>query len=242
MDARHANAIANHPEVRPTLGGDGPLDLSASFADPYNLAFESPHGAMLCRAIGSGVYDVHSLFLPEGRGKEAADTMRDVAQYMFTKTDCMEGRTIVPLEHRAAAVAARRAGFVLLFPTRIAWTDGARIDAEVFGLSIHRWAMGCDAAVELGARFHDQLTAAKQAAGSALEVHEDDPVHDRMVGATALMLLAGNAEKAVTFYNVWAGSCGYQPIGIVRSRPLVVDVRDALVEVTGDGMEVLLCR
>ncbi len=242
MDARHANTVANHPDVRPFLGGDGPIDLSAGFADPVNLAFNSPHGAMFCRAIGDGVYDIHSLFLPEGQGKEAHETMRAVAAYMFTKTDGIEGRTIVPVENRAAAIAARREGFRPLFSTRILWTGGVKVDAEVFSLSIDSWALGCDEAAEWGERFHRELTAAKTAAGSRLPVHDDDPVHDRMVGATVMMLQAGNAQKAVSFYNVWAGSCGYAPIGIVRSRPLVIDVQDAIVEVTREGMEVLLCR
>jgi hypothetical protein len=236
MDARHANAVANHPDVRPFLGGDGPIDMSALFSDPYNVAFESEHGAMLLIALGSGVYDVHSMFLPDGQGKEAADLMRDVAQYMFTKTDCIEGRTLVPTENRGADVAARRSGFRPLFETR------QGMSGTVFHLSIDRWALGCDAARAVGETFHEQLTAAKQAAGSALEPHDDDPVHDYMVGATALMLQAGNVDKAVKFYNIWAGSAGYGLIAIVRSRPIVIDVRDAIVEVTHDGMEVLLCR
>lgn len=242
MDARHANAVANHPDVRPFLGGDGPIDLTAGFADPVNLAFNSAHGAMFCRAIGDGVYDIHSLFLPEGQGKEAHETMQAVATYMFTRTDCLEGRTIVPVAHRAASVAARREGFRPLFSVRIPWTGGEKVDAEVFSLSIDRWALGCDKAAEWGERFHLELTAAKAAAGSTLVAHDEDPVHDRMVGAAALMLQAGNERKAVSFYNVWAGSCGYAPIGIVRSRPIVIDVQDALIEVTREGMEVLLCR
>lgn len=242
MDVRHINTVANHPDVRPFLGGDGPLDLTAVVSDPQNFAFVTDHGAVLWWALGAGRYDVHTLFLPEGRGAESLQALRDVAHFMFTRTDCIEARTTVPTENRAAAVAARRAGCQPLFATRIPWTNGARVEAEVFSLSLDRWALTSPATLAAGHAFHDQLTAAKEAAGSALPVHDDDPIHDRMVGAATLMAVGGQPEKAVRAYNAWAVGVGYQPISLLSTRPVVVDVVDAIVTCEGGRMEMLLCR
>ena len=54
-------------------------------------------------AVGSGFYEVHSLFLPEGRGREALRASREATDVMFTATDCLELRTTVPHRNRSAA-------------------------------------------------------------------------------------------------------------------------------------------
>ena len=94
----------------------------------------------------------------------------------------------------------------------------------------------------LGAWFHQQLQAAKEASGSCLPVHVDDPTHDHMVGATLLMLVHGNAPKGVRFYNAWARFAGYAPIALLRERPVIVDVQDAIIEASLRHMEILQCQ
>ncbi|HLX21627.1 MAG TPA: hypothetical protein VKR23_15890 [Gaiellaceae bacterium] len=242
LDGARLTVVVNDPEVRPTIGGDGALDLTPLIQDPLNVCFETDHGGILCLALGSGRYDVHSLFLPEGRGAEAFDAMQAVADYMFSATDCTEGRTTVPCAHRPAAFAARKAGFESRFTIAIPWTGGTPVTAEFFALPIERWALKSPTTAPLGAWFHTQLADAKAAAGSPLPTHADDPVHDAIVGAVVLMVQAGNPEKAVRFYNVWAGCTQYAPIVLVRTRPIVLDVQDALVEASAGGFEVLRCR
>ena len=95
---------------------------------------------------------------------------------------------------------------------------------------------------QLGAWFHAALEAAKEAAGTLRESHPVDAVHDHMVGAAVLMVRAGQVEKAVRVYNVWASSAQYAPIALLRTRPTVIDVQDAIVEAGPSGMEVLRCR
>jgi len=242
LDGRRLTAIANHPDVRPWLGGgDEPIDMVPLVENPGNLTFETASGGVLCVGLGAGRYDVHSMFLPDGRGAEALDAMTAVADYMFTTTDCIEGRTTVPMLNRAALVAARRAGFEQRYTSQIPWGT-SYVEAEFYALSLERWALRSPLTLRWGQDFHVRLEAAKHAAGSARVVHADDPVHDHIVGATALMAQRGLVNKAVNFYNVWA-TCGtYAPIQLLRVLPTILDVQDAIIEVTATGMEVLKCR
>lgn len=246
MDARHYNSVANHPTVRAWLGGDGasdaPIVLDSVLENPANVALATGHGGFIAVALGSGRYDVHSMFLPEGRGREATDAQRDAVAYMFSATDATELRTTVPTTNQAAGLFARRAGFELLFTSRVPWTGGTKLEAECRALSLDRWALRAQRTREAGEWFHAALTAAKAAAGSALESHDVDAVHDAMVGAVVLLLQAGNVEKAVRFYNVYAQVAHYAPIELLRARPVILDVVDAIVEVGASCMEVLRCR
>jgi hypothetical protein len=243
MDAGHFTRIANDPSVRPWLGGRGPIDFTPILEDPANLAFASPHGGIVAVALGSGRYDIHTLFLEAGRGREALETARAVSQFLFTRTDCLEGRTTVPALNRAGRGLALRVGFERRFDSLLPWTDGDRIEAGFFSLTLERWALTAPSTAAVGAAFHAELARAKREVGSTLPAHPDDPVHDRMVGAAALLVVGGQAEKGVRFYNVWAQCAQYAPITLVRAHPPILDVVDAVVTVTTVGsFEVLRCR
>mgnify|MGYP001578648080 FL=1 len=62
-----------------------------------------------------------------------------------------------------------------------------------------------------------------------------------MVGATVAMLRSGNARKAVVFYNAWARFAEYATVELLREQPIVLDVRDAVIEVRATEGEVLRC-
>jgi len=246
MDARHLNAVANHPDVRGWLGGPAAagesVDLTPIVENPAHLAFETPHGGFVAVALGSGRYDVHSLFLVEGRGAEACTAQGEALRYMFAATDAIELRTTVPTRNRAAAAFAKRAGFEVRFTGHVPWAGETREEADCCGLALDRWALRDPQASALGVWFHEALATAKAAAGSAQPVHDPDPVHDAMVGAAVLLVHAGHVEKAVRVYNVWAQCAHYAPIALLRVRPPVLDVGDAIVEATPGGLEVLRCR
>lgn len=242
LSARNLNAVANHADVRPWLGGDGPLDLTALVENPFNFAFETAHGGFIGVAQSATRYEVHSLFLPEGRGAEAIGAMRSAAAYMFSATPCQELVTKVPQTNPAAAAMAKRAGFESAFMRSIPWSNDERVPVEFLGLSLERWAMRSTITAERGAWFHECLSATKAAVGSTLAVHDDDPVHDAMVGAAILMAAAGNGAKAVVVYNAWARFAGYAPITLVSEHPTVIDLQDAVVEASPTEMEILLCR
>lgn len=242
MVATHINAVSNHPDVRSALGGDGVLDVTALVSAPGNLAFVSEHGAIVCVGLGSGHYDVHTMFLPDGRGREARAAVVEMLDYMFMKTDCVELRTSVPEDNVAAAAASKHHGFEMLYRGRLPWTGGTTVNADFFALSLTRWASRSVAASKYGAWFHQELASAKLDHGSDRHVHDDDPTHDSMVGAAAMMIMSDNVEKGVRFYNVWAGSAGYRSVELLRVRPAVLDIHDAIVEIQPAGMEILQCR
>lgn len=71
--ASRLNAIANHPGVRPTCGGDGKseLDFTPFVANRSNHALVWDHGAFLFFWSAPFTYEVHVMVLPEGRGRDA---------------------------------------------------------------------------------------------------------------------------------------------------------------------------
>lgn len=244
-DVAHFNAVANDPDVRPLLGGEGPIDLTTVLPDPAHFAFQSPHGGFVLCALGQGRYDVHSLFRPAGRGAEAMDAMRSTALYMFTRTDCVEGRTTVPVENLPARALARAAGFDLLFMMPVPWTATERKQASFWSLSIERWALTAPETLAAGTWFHEQLERAKALHGATVAPHVDDPIHNRMVGAAVLMCRSGQATKAVRFYNAFASQTRYAPVTLLGDPglgPALLDTGDAVIEVTPEGMEILECR
>jgi hypothetical protein len=72
-DTQRLNEIANHPDIRPTCGGDGKsyLDLAPFVANPLNRAMLWDHGAFLFQWSAPQTYEVHIMVEPEGRGRDA---------------------------------------------------------------------------------------------------------------------------------------------------------------------------
>lgn len=227
LDPAFLNTVANHPDVRPWLQGEGPLDLSSVIGNPANIALQAAQGGWVLQNLSPGVYEVHSMFLPEGRGSAVKKALAAALDYVFSATDCRQIVTRLPAGNVRAAALGKIAGF------RPWFGDRHRIEIE-------DWAQASRACREAGEWFHEQLEAAKLAHGSALDVHADDPGHDRAVGAAVLMCRAGNPAKAVWHYNAWAAAAGYAPITLISVNPMVIDVVDAVLE--GPNMEVLLCR
>lgn len=85
FDAHRLNEIANHPDVRPTCGGDGKsvLDFTSFISDPRNYAFVWGHGAIMFHWSEPGTYEVHVMVLPEGRGSEAYHATRKAVDTML---------------------------------------------------------------------------------------------------------------------------------------------------------------
>lgn len=243
LDATRLNEVANHPDVRPWLGGEGPLDLSGMISDPANFAFENDHGGFVLHRLDADLYEAHSLFLPDGRGAGVRALAEEGFRFLFTATDCMEVVTKVPEGNAAAAALARCVGFVEGFRRGAAWQGpSGPLAVSYQSLTFDRWRSRDPMAAERGHWFHDRLETTKANAGSDLVTHPDDAAHDRAAGAAVLMAMAGRGRKAVWTYNRWALFAGYAPIHLVSEAPLVIDVVDAVVQVAGEDMEVLLCR
>lgn len=237
FDARRLTEIANNPEVRPWLGGDGPLDLEADVSNPANHAMVTDDGGFIAVRHEPGLYEVHSLFLKTGRSR-TQDSMRDGLDYMFTRTDCVRLVTQAPDDNPAAAALAQSGGFKPMFRSEVA----ARGPTVFLALAIEDWSMSCAALEADGAWFHQTIETAKAVQNSSLPDHAHDPAHERAVGAAVRMIRAGNVEKAVIFYNRWARLARYPLISLLSLNPPVLDVGDAIASVEGDSMSVLLCR
>jgi len=240
MDARFLNRVANDPVVRPWLGGEGAIDLTGALADPKNIALVGEFGGFVFLWDEATRYELHTLFLSEGRGAGVLPAAEEAFRFLFTATDCLEIVTKIPEGNRAADLMARRAGFTPTFAREAAWPDGSRV--VYFTLTLDAWRAKDSALAEEGKAFHQLIEAAKARTGSTMPTHADDEAHDRAAGAAALMAKAGNAQKAVWLYNRWARLASYQSIEIKTIAPPVIDVRDAVLTVRSGDLEVLGCR
>jgi hypothetical protein len=244
LDGTYLTQVANHQTVRPSIGflEAGELDFRAFAADPANYVIEADHGGWLLEAKGPGVYEIHSLFLPEGRGKSVFVNARLMLRWMFTRTDAVEIWTRCPDDNPAARMLALKNGFREVFRREAVWNTGTEFECGVSyqSLTIDGWAQRDAEALKAGRAFHDALEAAKKAAGSELPIHPDDEAHDRAAGAAWLMVNEGQTLKGAQFYSRWATFAGYVPIQAVGHQ--TVDIADGVVEVSGGETRVLLLR
>ena len=237
FDPSFFNEVANHPDVRPWLGGEGELDLSVAIRNPINFTLQGEGGGFVLMRHEPGIYEAHSLFLPGSRG-QTVRTMRAGFDYMFTRTDCGQIVTQIPDNNPAAAALAKLARFRPMFRRE----DTPRGPTAYVGLTIDEWAQDTAALEEDGAWFHDGVEAAKIAQEADLPDHPHDPAHERAVGAAVRMVKAGNLEKAVIFYNRWARLAGYPLMALISEHPPVFDVGDAIATLIDGKMEILLCQ
>lgn len=241
MNAAFLNEVANHPEVRPFLGGmQNPiLDLSPLVEDPHCICLEVPgSGGWILQPILPGVYELHTLFLPQGRGRSYFEQAREALRMVFSETDCLEIVTKCPDDNGGARLAAELIGFRERFRREDAWEPGVGVSYRAF--SLDDWFMRDPECLAAGRAFHGALEIAKIASGSTLPIHPDDVAHDRAVGAACLMIRGGQVAKGVAFYNRWAIFAGYATIAQISDT--LIDVQDAIIEVRGGQMEVLRCR
>jgi hypothetical protein len=76
-DADRVNALANAPEIRPFIGGEGELDLSDAVDNPLNLFLLGEHGGFALIWSAPGAYEVHTFVRLSGRGAWARQAARD---------------------------------------------------------------------------------------------------------------------------------------------------------------------
>lgn len=237
FDTAFFNDIANHPQVRPWLGGEGALDLTAAVMNIANFALKTDGGGFILVQHEPGIYEAHSLFLPETR-RGSIKAMREGFDYMFVRTDCERIVTQVPDNNAPAAALAKLAHFRPMFRRE----EAERGPTAYVGLSVDEWAMENSSLEKDGEWFHDALENAKKEKGSTLPEHSHDPAHERAVGAALRMIRMGNYAKGLRFYNRWASFAGYAVLSLVSEQPLTVDVVDAVATFADGKMEFVLCR
>lgn len=238
MDATALNAIANHPDVRLWLGGDGPVDFGPQMRDASNIAVVGDVGGFLAVWLSEGRYEIHSVFLPN-HGTAAVTLMREGLDYLFSVTEAIELVTRVPVTNAAAAGLARLGGFQVRYRTQMPWSGGTVIDADVCALSVERWASQSRAAWVAGMAAHDAFAAARP----DLVHQDDDDTHLQMAGAAWLLVRGGQVLKAAQVYGEYAAMSGHPPFRVLRTTPPILDLgSDLVVEVRANDFEVLTCQ
>lgn len=243
-DATRINALMNDPSVLPwvRLPGQDSLDLAGFIANPANvaLATEDGRGGILFHQHEPGIYEAHTAFLPEARGRFALAATRSMIDFMFLMTDCMELLTKVPKNNRPAEALTRAVGGVLDFEREAAWpTDHGPVAVRYYRIDYPQWVRSCDLLPALGHEFHTKLEAENARLGIPDDLHPDDPAHDRHVGAAVGMIRCGQVGKGVILYNRWARLAGYEPIEVVSVDPLILDIRTHLLRIHGSNFEVI---
>jgi hypothetical protein len=239
FDGAWFNRLCNLPEVRPGLGGKGEIDVAALVENPGNYALRTDLGGFILVGHGAGSYSVHSQFAAEGRGRHAIAAMQAGLDFMFTRTDAMRIFSFCPDDNPATLALAMKGGAKPWFRKE---HDEKFGPGMVVRWDILDWATTTPELEADGRRFHELLEAAKVTEGSALPQHDDEPAHDRMVGATSRMCRHGQARKGVILYNLWASAAGYAPITLLADDPPLVDVVDGVVGLNHGKIEVLGCR
>jgi len=239
-DGHWINRVANDPSVYPWVKGWhlGRIDLSAVAEDRKNWCLCGEHGAVVFTELQRGIYEAHTLMLPEGRGPWCLDFCRCAEHIIFTQSPAVELLTRVPKGNLAARALGRALGWSFEFRNERGWImDKDPIPADIFALRIQDWAKTAPGLEERGHWFHEKLEAEFAAHGKAEPPHGDDRTHDRYVGLCAEMLLNGQPDKGVVFYNRVAAMAGYQQIAIAQYAPLLVEIVSAQIIVSPERQD-----
>lgn len=146
FDYGRADAIINSPDVLPFVSFDDtplPIFIRPLVEDEANYLFLSENGGFFlhCKNDLQNAYELHTFYLPEGRGREVHDAARGMFEFMFCKTSALTIYTTVPDDapHARPPISfGWKAGFSRgdLF-TR----NGVRIGAQFWRLDFWDWAV-----------------------------------------------------------------------------------------------------
>ena len=141
-DAELLNRVINDPTVYPLLSlnehrGEY-IDASPLVLDPKNFLFANEFGGFLVIDCGCGVYEIHSQFLPEGRGRRVVLGGVEAMAYMFRETDCQELITACPFENRPAIRLTEAVGMTKTGETTLLGTP-----CHLYSITKNNWEHKC---------------------------------------------------------------------------------------------------
>lgn len=229
-DIGRIEAICNLPEIRMWTACDGATPTTgAKWVTAPSFSVIGEEGCFLAKQLDPGRYAIHTNLLPEHRGLAGLKACREALAVAFLQTDALQLVTYVPATIPQAGVMARMAGFRHVFDRPKLWpVDGVKADMGFYVLTIDDWiARGnCNAAGQaFHARLHGELGA---------PAHPEDPIHNNYVGAAVDMIRAGQVHKALEVFNQFARFAGYQPVKLVSTAPLRIDIRDCVLRIEGE--------
>lgn len=225
MIIRHKNAnryneIANHPSVRPHLQFlfDGPADLSDLVRDPANYLLMAENGGVLFIRLQNGLFEAHTLALPEMRGSGVLEMAKQAMQWMFTRTDALELVSKCPTL-RTRALAKCIDGHL---DCNVTGHDGKPVD--VYRVTIQAWMAGAESLTALGERCAELLT-----------VPDYGPSLHRPLGIAAEMFRRGQLIKGIIFFGRWAALAGYPMMSVASLSPPSFRLADDIIVLREDG-------
>lgn len=225
FDAASFNVIANDPDVRPHLGGEGELDLTRTIENADNFLIRTDGGGFIAVKMGSGYYETHTISRP-GSFSEMLELGRYSLAYMFIHTDCLEIFTRVPEGNAGAMVLAKRLGFKDYYVQKD-WSDGK--SATVMQMTLDSWVFRSTDALIEGRLFHDSIA------------HVDEDRHDRCAGAALLMAKAGNVVKGFATYDRLSKAHGYETANLISVQPPLIRMGNSVIGLNDGKVEVMKC-
>lgn len=245
FDVAAINALFNDPSVFPlvSIPDIEAIDVNSIIADPRNVMLMSEGGGVLFCLHEPGAYEVHTAFIESYRGRHALKASLAAYRWMFTHTDCFTLLTKVPAINPAAENFCRLVGATREFARKAVWpTANGPVDLSFWSMRYDDWIRKTPSVKASGRAFHERLEQEFSRHGRQDEIHPDEECHDLHVGACAEMIYGGQIEKAIILYNRWASFAGYGPIGLVSREPVVIDIGNALLQITGDTFKVVLVK
>ena len=228
LDPTFLNSVANHPEVRPDIGGDvnDPVDLTPHVENLANIALEADGGGWLLRNLSPGLYDLHTLFLPAARGKSYFRQAREALRLVFTQYDVVEISTWCPDVNAPAGMAAGLMGFREWFRRERAWEGDTGISYRI--LTLDDWLGRDQELPKLGLKIHHLL------GGEGLPMESGQ---GRALAAAVMMIRGGQVEKGLAYYERCGRVGGLIPV--FMSPPRLLHVGNAILDLGTDEIEVL---
>jgi RimJ/RimL family protein N-acetyltransferase len=113
-DAALHNYIANHPEVKPTFGyQEGFADLTPllEYPEQYILLSDGIGAASIFEWTAPRVWQGHSMFLPESRGRDGIAAGKAMLAWMFERGGAKMLWGMTPIDNRPAQMFNRLLGF-----------------------------------------------------------------------------------------------------------------------------------
>lgn len=249
FDPTVLNDIVNDPSVRPWIvpgSSTEPLDLAPLVGDWRNVVLHNgtKHAAILAHWQEPGIYEIHTQALPQARGAPLVDFVHAVLHWLYTRTEALELQTKVPEGNKAALGLVRSIHGRKRFERPDGWLDAHDVPmpCSYWSLSWWDWLGTSPLIAARGEWFHDKLENLKALHGSPAPVHAPDLAHNRAVGATVDMILAGQLDKGVALYNRWARFAGYAPLVLLSHAPTVIDIHEATLLVRDGDFEIIQTR
>jgi hypothetical protein len=229
-DKERVETICNDPVIRLWTAFEGaPACDATRYLTAPSFAVIGESGCFLAHHLDTTRYVIHTNLLPECRGAKAVEASKEALALAFLKTDATELMTMVPATIPHARLLARQMGFRVLFNRQAVWPALGELHAMGFySLSLDDWILS-DHCAAAGSAFHERLHGEL-----GLKAHRHDQAHDAYVGAAVEMIKAGNVSKAIATYNRWARFALYQPVEIVSTEPLRIDIKQCVLRIEGD--------